>query len=923
MSVVANVAINIDAKNAQSTLAAIEAKVKELNGSFDETTSKTNNFGANIKAAAADAVQQLASVGAAAFAVSKAIQTIAGQQQAEAALSTLGVNAVEARQSLSLLSTELSGQASTLELTKAAYDVASSGFAGVTEQTNILSAATKGAVGGMSDVNTVANAVTSVLNTYGMSADKAGKLVDGFIQTQNDGKIVLNEYAHYIGQLAPTAAAAGVGIDELNAAVAAATAVGVPVESTITGLNQALVAILKPTQEAATLAKELGINFNEGGLKALGFGGLLEQVAQKTNGSTEKMVKLFGSVDALKAILPLTGDNLARFNKYLENQKNSAGESDRAFNKMKETLNGAFKGVMTSIENLIGRLAVFAPLVVKPMTLLAQAIDLVSKNLKTVVGVSAFAAGFAAALNATAIAAALVTLRIQAMAIATKVAVVAQTALMALTGPAGWAAIAAGAAAAVIATTAMGTAMDNAAKESTKTKDETAKINAEAEKLKASMTAALQQTDQLPSAFAKANASAQSYTTTLNNAKLALEGGLAALERGNAINQARYGAEQALNTLKGAQLEREMSLATTAQQRADIAVKMFQQQIQAAQIEYNMALEAIKLDQAKQRLAIGLLDIKYKTIEAAAKEKIMLEDDINKKAKIKADMLDALSSQREAIKLAQQNLDATKQTAAYQEQTAKAVYNTKVVQAQMTLESKLTSNNIGMSQQNAVSLSNSLASGVGQARGLASAMSQVAANANNAASAMQRALAYQNQMQNVPVSSTSTATSKSATYSNGGFYDINVVNSAASRAQAEMNAAANPEPSRIVAYYAKGGYVSKATNAIIGEKGPEYVVPARKAASFASNYLSGMRGDSAVQSKTASSAASYLASPRGSGGSGGKAPSISIQTGPVTQMNGVNYVTTQEMARAVQTGVRQTLNMLRNDGSARQVVGMS
>jgi len=334
-----------------------------------------------------------------------------------------------------------------------------------------------------------------------------------------------------------------------------------------------------------------------------------------------------------------------------------------------------------------------------------------------------------------------------------------------------------------------------------------------------------------------------------------------------------------------------------------------------------MALEAIKLDQAKQQLAIGLLDIKYKTIEAAAKEKIMLEDDINKKAKIKADMLDALSSQGEAIKLAQQNLETTKQSAAYQEQTAKAVYNTKVVQAQMTLESKLTSDNIGMAKENAASLSNSLASGVGQAKALSGAMGNVATNANNAASAMQRALAYQN-----PVSRTDTATSTSQKFANGGFMDIKTDgNKFGGYANAQQREAANPEPSRIVAYYAKGGFVSKATNAIIGEKGPEYVVPASKAASFASNYLSGMRGDSAVQSKTASSAASYLASPRSSngGGGGGQAPAISIQTGPVTQMNGVNYVTTQEMARAVQTGVRQTLNMLRNDGSARQAVGMS
>jgi hypothetical protein len=282
-------------------------------------------------------------------------------------------------------------------------------------------------------------------------------------------------------------------------------------------------------------------------------------------------------------------------------------------------------------------------------------------------------------------------------------------------------------------------------------------------------------------------------------------------------------------------------------------------------------------------------------------------------------MNEALASQGEAIKLAQQNLETTKQTAAYQEQTAKAVYDTKVVQAQMTLESKLTSDNIGMSKENAVSLSNSLASGVGQAHALSGAMGNVAANANNAASAMQRALAYQ-----APVQSEQTPNYRYEKYQNGGSMEIKTDGDTfGGYANAAQREAANPEPSRIVAYYAKGGFVSKATNAIIGEKGPEYVVPARKAASFASNYLSGMRGDSAVQSKTASSAASYLSTPRSSGGGGGKAPAISIQTGPVTQMNGVNYVTAQEMTRAVQSGVRQTLNMLRNDNSARRVAGMS
>jgi hypothetical protein len=52
-------------------------------------------------------------------------------------------------------------------------------------------------------------------------------------------------------------------------------------------------------------------------------------------------------------------------------------------------------------------------------------------------------------------------------------------------------------------------------------------------------------------------------------------------------------------------------------------------------------------------------------------------------------------------------------------------------------------------------------------------------------------------------------------------------------------------------------------------------------------------------------------------------PQVSIQTGPVTQMNGTNYVTAQDMSRAVQSGVQQTINMMRNDRGTRQAVGLA
>ncbi len=273
--------------------------------------------------------------------------------KAAAAVSTLGVNAEKLKKGLLTLSTEQGGLTSQTELLAASYDVASAGFNSAAQATDVLRASSLGAVGGLSDLNTVANATTSVLNAYGLESSKAQKIVDGFIQTQNDGKIIVAQYANQIGRVAPISAAAGVGIDELNAAISAVTATGVPVESTFAGLRQVIAAVIKPTSEASTRAKELGLQFNTTAIKTKGFGGFLEDIIDKTGGSEAELSKLFGSVEALAAIMPLANDKLKKFNDSLENQKNSFGVAKDA----SEEMGGTVSAQITKIVNNVGNLA--------------------------------------------------------------------------------------------------------------------------------------------------------------------------------------------------------------------------------------------------------------------------------------------------------------------------------------------------------------------------------------------------------------------------------------------------------------------------------------------------------------------------------------------------------------------------------------
>tara|TARA_Y100000004_G_scaffold177050_1_gene218215 strand:- start:10268 stop:11935 length:1668 start_codon:yes stop_codon:yes gene_type:complete len=106
---------------------------------------------------------------------------------------------------------------------------------------------------------------------------------------------------------------------------------------------------------------------------------------------------------------------------------------------------------------------------------------------------------------------------------------------------------------------------------------------------------------------------------------------------------------------------------------------------------------------------------------------------------------------------------------------------------------------------------------------------------------------------------------------------------------------------------AAGGVVSSPQLIYAGEAGSEYVIPARKAAQFSKNYLAGYRGSAAV--------------PRFAEG-GYVAPNVNITTGAVTQMDGTNFITTKDLASAVQSGINQTINLIQGDFKTRRALGL-
>lgn len=90
--------------------------------------------------------------------------------------------------------------------------------------------------------------------------------------------------------------------------------------------------------------------------------------------------------------------------------------------------------------------------------------------------------------------------------------------------------------------------------------------------------------------------------------------------------------------------------------------------------------------------------------------------------------------------------------------------------------------------------------------------------------------------------------------------------------------------------FAEGGYVTRPTNALVGEGGEnEYVIPESKMNSAIKRYTRGDRGESVVEGGSETNGASGRTS----------GAVVNISTGPVMRMNNKNYVTVSDLNNAV------------------------
>lgn len=203
-----------------------------------------------------------------------------------------------------------------------------------------LNTSARSAVGGLADINKVVGVTSTLIKNYGLEWSAAADIQDKIQLTAKNGVTSFEQLSQALPRVTGNASTLGVTIDELMGTFATLTGVSGNTAEVSTQLAAIFTALVKPSSEAAEMAAKMGIQFDAAAIKSAGgFQNFLTQLDSsvkayaQANGVLEQEVysKLFGSAEAIRALIPLQGELADKFSANVANMVNSAGTMDAAY----------------------------------------------------------------------------------------------------------------------------------------------------------------------------------------------------------------------------------------------------------------------------------------------------------------------------------------------------------------------------------------------------------------------------------------------------------------------------------------------------------------------------------------------------------------------------------------------------------------
>lgn len=411
-----------------STMGKAQAEITKLSAKGGSDLKKWQTLG------------KAAFIGVAGGAVAMGVASLRAAGNFQVAMTRLVTGAQEPERNIKALSKGIEGLAQTTgysveQLAAGMYQIASAGFHGA-QGLNVLHAAAEGARAGNADMATVANALTSIMNAYHLSAGKAVNVTNALIATEGSGKITMEDLAGSIGKVASAAATVGVPLNQVLGAMSTMTMTGTDAASASTYLRQTILQLSNPLPKAQKEMEGLGLssidvakNLGKRGLvgtlqlltdaiaKKMGPNGVvfiqsLQKMAKHTTDFQKVLAKLpsaeqtqvaalanmVGGTKSMQAALQLTGANMATFaknSKTVGDALQHGGKNVKDWGLVQKNLNLQLADAKNAIINMAINLGtVLIPVVSKMIKVTADAFGWLKKHKDMALALGAVIGGY-------------------------------------------------------------------------------------------------------------------------------------------------------------------------------------------------------------------------------------------------------------------------------------------------------------------------------------------------------------------------------------------------------------------------------------------------------------------------------------------------------------------------------------------------
>ena len=318
-----------DVKDAERALNQLNRKMANAQRSLKGRLQK---MGRNFRDMGARAARGLAMAAAAAAAASVALAAqFDDSMQRMVSLVGLSQETVDGLKGSIL---DLSGRTAKApkELADAMFYITSAGLRG-SDAMEALTMSAQASAAGLGDVETIADAVTSAMNAYGSENVSASQATDVLVAAVREGKLEAADLAGSLGKVIPVASQMGVTFDQVGAAIATMSRIGIDADTGTTALRAMLTGLLKPSSDAEAALRELGTSSAElrSRIADEGLLPVLMDLSNRFDGNAAAMARIFPNVRALTGVLATVGKNAEEAAGIFARMADTTGMTAQAF----------------------------------------------------------------------------------------------------------------------------------------------------------------------------------------------------------------------------------------------------------------------------------------------------------------------------------------------------------------------------------------------------------------------------------------------------------------------------------------------------------------------------------------------------------------------------------------------------------------